>query len=514
MKETVAFLLPPATALAGMRITRLILGKSFEETFAFGFRFAVGLAVGMVVFTQSLLLATLLGVNSSAILGWLALAWGFLEMALLAPKTFGSLKQIKFQRAHLWLLLLTPVIVFLWLSARLSVVEGTLEFDAAAFWLTKSRMLYFEHGKNFLALLNTSNLAYTHMDYPWLTSALYTLVYGAIGGVDDFVIKVWPFWMLTALCLAILSLSKVWRKPHPAPVLLVVLLCFLPATWQFIRQEGATMPLLFLTSMAALLFMTALINASDLAIAAGVLVLGACAATKLEGVIYSALWGAVLAIFCWRRGWLKNRLIWKSILVAACCLVPYFIVRLQKQVSYPEAAWLHNGASAPALVLFHRFPQMLFLSIGQRMFHGAFFKWDAPDQNHLHFIGKWQGVDSFAGPEFSIAPWLLLILIGLTFWKRPSHRITLAALLAVVLGQVLVLSFVISCLNQMQASLSDLIKFSETIVGRYYYPFFTACLLGTLAIWFLEKTSSPPSEAQPATASATAHPQLEEGLIS
>jgi hypothetical protein len=250
------------------------------------------------------------------------------------------------------------------------------------------------------------------------------------------------------------------------------------------------MPLVFLTSMAALLFMTGFVTTSNLPIAAGILVLGACAATKLEGVIYSSLWGCAIAIFCWRRGWLKNRLIWKSIIIAACFLVPYFLVRLQKHVSYPEAAWLQNGATAPALVLFHRFPQMLFLSIGQRMFHSAFFKWDSPDNTHLHFIGKWQGIHSFASQEFSIIPWLLLILIGLTFWKKRSHRMALATLLAIVLAQVLILSFVISCLSQMQSSVPDLIKFSETIVGRYYYPFFTVCLLGTLAIWFLDQQTS------------------------
>ncbi len=492
MKELVAFLLPPATALAGMRITRLILGKTFEETFGFGFRFAVGLAVGMVMFTQTLVFTALLGANSSGILGRTTLAWGLVELALLTPKLFGNLRQIRFQKAHLWLLLLTPAIVFLWLTARLSTLDGTQEFDAAAFWLMKSKMLYFDQGKNLLAILHATNIAYTHNDYPWLTSALYTLIYGTLGGVDEFVVKVWPFWMFFALCVATLSLARAWRKPHPAPILLVVLLCFLPMTWQFIRQEGATMPLLFLSTMAALLFMIALVKTNGLAVAAGILVLGACMATKLEGVVYSGLWGGVLSIFCWRQNWLKNRLIWKSILVVACCLVPYFCIRLQKLPSYPEANWLHDGAAAPATVLFHRFPQMIFLSVGQRIFHPAFFRWDTLDQNHLHFIGKWQGMNTFSSPEFSVTPWILLVLIGLTFWKKPGHRITLAALLAVIVGQLLILSFVISCLAQMRSDLSALIDFSETIVGRYYYPFFTACLLGTLAIWFLDQTNAPP----------------------
>lgn len=493
MKEFIAFVLPPATALAGMRIARLILGKRLDEEFNFGIRLALGLAVGMVVFSQSLLLAALLGINVSAVLGWTALIWGAAEVVLLSPGFLATLKQIRFQKGHLWLLMLLPALLLCWEFGRLSTLDGTQEFDAGAFWLVKAKMLYFEHGRNFLALLHTSNLAYTHMDYPWLVPGVYTLTYGAIGGVDEFVVKVWPFWMLVILCGAILSLARVWRLPHPAPILLVVLICFLPSTGQFARQEGATMPLLFGVGIAALLFVTALVRVNELTLCAGVLALACCATIKLEGVIYSALWGVVTLLFCWRRGWLKNRALWKVILVAALCLAPYFYVRLQKPVLYPEAAWLHDGLASPGTAL-RRFPQMLFLSFGQRFFQASFFRWDAPDNDHLHFIGQWHGLDSFAGPELSLLPWLLLLLVALTFWKKPAHRLALAALLAVILGELLTLSLVISCLGKMQASLTELIIFTSGIVGRYYYPFFTACFLGAMAIWLLDEKSVLVSE--------------------
>jgi hypothetical protein len=46
----------------------------------------------------------------------------------------------------------------------------------------------------------------------------------------------------------------------------------------------------------------------------------------------------------------------------------------------------------------------------------------------------------------------------------------------------------------MQASLYELIIFTSGIVGRYYYPFFTACFLGAMAIWFLDRIPVPASD--------------------
>ena len=76
MKEWIAFLLPPAMAFAGMRISRLVLGQKFEERFGSGLRFAIGLAVGMLVFSQAVLLGALAGVNLAGGLAWLALDLG------------------------------------------------------------------------------------------------------------------------------------------------------------------------------------------------------------------------------------------------------------------------------------------------------------------------------------------------------------------------------------------------------------------------------------------------------
>src|SRR5450759_1464091 len=237
MKEWLAFILPPATAFAGMRLARLVLGQKFEERFALGLRFAIGLAVGMLVFSQSVLLTALAGINASGLLAWGALIWGIVEVILLSPNLASGLKQIKFQPGHLWLLLLLPVLYSWWVFGRLCTLEGTIEFDANAFWVFKAKLLYLEQGKNLVDILHQSNLGYAHMDYPMLVPCLYALDYGLVNGVDEFVNKVWPFWMMVALCLAVLSLAKIWKRPHPLPLFIVMLLCFLPASLQFIRKE-------------------------------------------------------------------------------------------------------------------------------------------------------------------------------------------------------------------------------------------------------------------------------------
>jgi 4-amino-4-deoxy-L-arabinose transferase-like glycosyltransferase len=174
--------------------------------------------------------------------------------------------------------------------------------------------------------------------------------------VDEFVNKVWPFWMVVALCLGILSLAKVWQRPQPLPVVTVVVFCFLPGTFQFIRFEGGTMPMVFFVSLTALLVTKAIACGDEFYLAAAILAAAGCAMTKFEGIVYSAVWLGVLLPLCWRRGWLKKPVLGKSVLVAAFCLLPYVWLRLEKPMSHPESGWWHSGMATPASTL-HRFPQ-------------------------------------------------------------------------------------------------------------------------------------------------------------
>ena len=495
MKEWIAFLLPPATAFAGMRLTRLLLGQPFEDRFGLGLRFAIGLAAGMLIFSQTVLLGALAGVNLAGGLAWLALVWGTAEVVLHLPKVAAGLKGITFRPGHLWLLLLLPVIYSWWVFARLSTLEGTLEFDANAFWVLKAKILYLEQGKNLLNVLHQSSLGYAHLDYPMLVPCLYTFGYGAVGGVDEFVNKVWPFWMVVALCLGVLSLAKVWKHPHPLPVLTVVVFCFLPASLQFIRQEGGTMPMVFFVSVTALLIVKAISCADEFYLAAAILPAAGCATVKFEGVIYAAIWFCALLPLCWRRGWLKKPMLWKCVLVAVLCLLPYVWFRLDKPVLHPESGWWHTGIAAPALTL-HRFPQAWFLNLCARFFNSDAFHWLPGQNDHLQWAGKWIGAGTFVNEQLTVLPWLTLILLALALWKGRA-RLALGSLTVVIFGVLTVLSFVIACLPRMQTDLANVIEFSTgSDVGRYSYPFFAAWFLAVAAIWF-DKPQAPQPASLP-----------------
>jgi hypothetical protein len=500
MSELIAFILPPATALAGMRLAQWLLGKKFEARFGFGLRFALGLSVGMLVFSQAVLLSALAGFNGSFFLARLALLWGVVEFVLLVIKFPAARSLIKFRPGHLWLLLLLPLLCSWWVFGRLSTLEGTLEFDANAFWVFKSKILFLEQGKNLIAVLRQSDLGYAHMDYPMLVPCLYTFGYGAVGQVDEFVNKVWPFWMMVALCAGILSLARLWRNPRPLPIAVVTLIAFLPASIEYIRNEGGTIPMVFCICLAMLLIVSALYQENELAPVALILALAGAFATKFEGAVFAAICCCLLLPFCLRRGWFKNLALWKCAVFAAICQIPYVFYRLSKPVPNSQSGWLHIGLAAPDAVL-HRFPQVWFLEVFARFFKPEFFHWQAAGES-LQWAGHWTGWNSLLNDNLSLLPWLLLALLIISIVYKSKGRITIVALSGIVILVFSFLSLVVSCLYY--DSLSHSIDFACNTVGRYYYPFFTAWFLGTTAVWFMDEKSQP----QPAPAPEQKSPSL------
>ncbi len=517
MKELVAFLLPPALAFCGARICRALLGREFDYRFGAGLRWALGLAVGMLVFTQAALLGTLAGVNPATPLAWVALIWGLGEIMLQAPRALAWLPQLRFQTEHLWLLLLLPVLYWCWVFARLSTLEGTMELDANAFWVFKAKVLYLDQGRNLLFWMHQPGLAYAHWEYPLLVPCLYLLDYGAVGGVDEFVNKVWPFWMVVGLCVGILSLTKTWQRPHPLPVLAIVVLCFLPATLDYVRQEGGTIPMLFFASLTAMLLVKAITQADESRqhlvrrdsfghmllvktiaqadewyLAAAMLTAAGVMMSKFEGMIYTAFWFCVLLPICWKRGWLKKGILWRTALACAICLLPFVWYRLEKPIQHPEAHWWREGLATSAATL-HRFPQVLFLNTGSRFFNGDFFRWQPGGQGHLDWVGQWAGFGSLVNEQLTLLPWLLLILVLLALWHKRS-RLATASLSAVVLGVLVVLALTLSCLPYIQNDPAMLVHYSgPDEVGRYSYPFFTAWFLGVMIIWFDTRRMKAPN---------------------
>lgn len=490
--DFVAFILPPATALVGMRLTRWLLGESFDAQFGFGFRFAFGLGVGMLVFTQLLLLIALGGVNGAPALARLDFVWGAVEAVLLARKIPTAAKSIRLKPGHLWLIFLIPLLYSWWVFGQLSTLEGTLEYDANVFWVFKSKIFFLDQGRELIHFLRQSNLGYMHMDYPMLVPCLYTLGYGAVGMVDEFVNKVWPFWMMVALCAAVVSLARIWSNPRLLPIAVITLIGFLPATIVFIRNEGATIPMVFCVSLATLLVARAISDKSNILPPAIVLALAICFSTKLEGAVFAGICGCALLPLCVGRKWLKDRIVWRTAAVAAICLVPYGLYRLTKPTPDDQSHWMGYFLTSPSSVL-HVFPMVLFLNVFARFFGPQFFHWKA-DGNHIRWDGHWTGWSSLVNQDLSVLPWLLAGLLIFTAICKPKARKTLAVLSAVIAGIFLFLSFVIAALPHWTDS--QFVDMTCNVTGRQFYPFLVAYFLGIAGIWFRDDTVQPHAAAQ------------------
>lgn len=498
MNEFIAFVLPPAVALAGARLNRILFGNAFAAEFGVGVKFALGLGVGMLVFSQAVFLCAFLGINAAGALAWVALAWGAVEFVLAVVKLLPNVKRIKPQIPHLWLLLLLPVIYGWWVFGRLSTLEGTVEFDAVAFWVFKSKIIYLTQGKALAFWFHDINLPYMHWYYPTLVSCLYTLGYGAVGRVDEFVNNVWPFWMMVALCGSVLSLGKIWERPHPLPVLAVLLLCFLPASLQFIREEGGTMPMLFYTSLTCLLIVRALHYSQSIALAAAIPLLAGCAATKLEGGIYDAIWFCILLPMIWRRGWLRHSILWKAVGFASICLLPYVMFRLAGPISDPANNWWFEIVTEPRLML-GRFWETFSLNVFDRFFSQDFFHWSTNNAGDISWVGHWTGLGSLFNEDLAVLPWLILFLLPFFLWKgeRDSRRAIgylSTAIIAVFAILALVITGYLSLISGggTRDFNNQMTDFSSNDVGRYYYPFFAAWFLGIISTSFPGRTVVQP----------------------
>jgi hypothetical protein len=445
----------------------------------------------MLVFTQTLLLATLAGFNLAGFLAKTALVWGLVELFLRLRQGAKAPGRLRVQTNHWWLLLLLPLVIYFWIFSRLCLLEGTMEFDSVAHWLIKSKILYFKQGGAFLSLMHNPNLAYVHWDYPLLVPALYTLNYGALGRVDEFINKVWPFWMMLSLCLAILSLGNTWRRPHPLPIITVIILCFLPATMRYLHWEGGTIPMVFYASLTGLLIVRALTRNDVPSFAASLLMLAGCAMTKFEGILYTGFWLLALLPVCWRRRWLATSLPWKTGAGAIICLLPYVVFRLNQPICHIESGWPKTLLHSPEAAA-QNFPVVLALGLGNRFFSDRFFCWAEAPGGGIQWAGLWAGWSTPVNPQLQMLPWLVLMLLGLSLWRRQLRRSAVLITL-VILGVFTFLALVIACLPHLRNhNEAMIISIAADGMDRYCYPFFMTWFLGLVSLWFPEEPAPMP----------------------
>lgn len=481
MRELLACLLPPLAALAGMRLNEWLFGRAALEAHGMGLRFAWGLGTGMLLFSQLVVFGAVAGVNLAAILAWTALAWGTVETVLRLRAWWPARVACRPRAAHLWWLALLPVGAALLLTGLLATVEGTLEYDALAFWVFKAKVMFLKQGAEFYAVHQNPLLTYAHWDYPLLVPGLYTLNYGLHGEVFEFTNKVWPFWMVVAILAAILSVAQFSRRPRLLPAAVVTVVCFVPFTTYWVRMEGATIPTMFHTTLAALTAMLWLLDRVQRHLGGLLLLaLAGCVATKFEGAVNVLVWGAALAAVLVRDGGWRERPLHVGLGAAVLCLFPYALFRLSGPLPHPVSNWFELGMESPGAVLL-RLPMVVLLNLGHRFFNATGFKWTTGANGELAWSGEWDGLNTFVDEHTHLLAWAILILAPFSWWRLPSARAAQGTLSVVCLGTMLFISFVIACLM----AAIDANEFATLMVARYFYPLMIAWFVGLLVPWLV-----------------------------
>ena len=258
--------------------------------------------------------------------------------------------------------------------------------------------------------------------------------------------------------------------------------------------------MVFYTSLSCLMIVRALQSGQSLALAAAIPLLAGCAATKLEGVVYAAAWFCVLLPVMWRRGWLKLPVLWRAAGLGMVCLLPYVMFRLAKPVSDSANDWWQGISAAPGVV-----PGRLWdtwsLNVFNRFFSHEFFHWTTNNEGSLAWAGHWTGLGSLCNPELAVLPWLVLFLLAFFLWKgKGNSRQVVGCLSVAIIAAMTILAFVITgYLSLMSAGETrefntHMIDFSSDVVGRYYYPLFTAWFLGMVSLSFPGQTLLPPDK--------------------
>jgi hypothetical protein len=495
MTGLLAFLLPPCAALAGMRVNELLFGRLKLAAHGAGLRFAWGMGTGMLIFSQAVVFGAVAGINLAAVLAWTALAWGAAELVARARRAWPLVRAWRPRVAHLWWLALLPVTAALVLTGLLATVEGTLEYDALAFWVFKAKVMFLKQGAEFHAVHQNPLLTYAHWDYPLLVPGLYTLNYGLHGEVFEFTNKVWPFWMVIAFLIALLSVSRFFSRPCLLPVAVVTAVCFVRFTTYWIRMEGATIPMMFYTGLAALTATLWLLDREQRHLPGLLmLALAGCVSTKFEGAVNALVWATALAVILFRGGGWRERPLHVGLGAAALCVFPYALFRWSGPLPHPVSNWLELGLAEPAQAL-ARLPFVALLHLGHRFFSASAFNWQPGPDGALEWAGAWDGWNTFVDEHTHLIAWGIVLLVPFNLWRLPRARAATLILSGVCLGTLLFISLVVTCLLVARPDWAAVHEFATFMVARYFYPVIIAWFVGLLVPWLLPEPEPVPTVA-------------------
>jgi hypothetical protein len=210
----------------------------------------------------------------------------------------------------------------------------------------------------------------------------------------------------------------------------------------------------------------------------GLLLLMALAMVKYEGMILLGLWGGVLLLDRDSRAalWPPRRLGWAGLLGLAAWL-PYLVFRLNGPVAHPLSGWL-NLLVKNAGAVFHIMPMTLVAMVSRRFLNDGLAFWNAPDNQHAVWQGRWAGWSSLVDPWTQGVGWTCLLFLFVAWHRGGRLRWMLFRLFLVFLAFATVVSIVWSSVQSSPMNYNMALYGGDiSIAGRYLYS--------VLLAWFV-----------------------------
>jgi hypothetical protein len=148
--------------------------------------------------------------------------------------------------------------------------------------------------------------------------------------------------------------------------------------------------------------------------------------------------------------------------------IPYVVFRLHHPVPYAESAWLGQLAKTPGVVL-HIAPMTIAAFLFRRFVNNDFAAWNAPDNQHAVWAGKWTGVESLVDQATLGVGWACLLLLVLAWLRGGKPRWIVMRLFLVFLVFTLFIGLVWSTCRSNPLNYHDALDGSG-VGGRYLYP--------------------------------------------
>jgi len=503
----ISFLLPLALALAGTRMIKWLFGD-LSGLLTIGERLACGLAVGIFLLMQLILLLRIMGFRLEQFMGVAIIVWALVETGLLL-RNWKSPRS-KFSARYLWWLLLIPAGMMFWCLFRLAGLDGMQEFDAVATWEFKSKLLYYTAGKEIWSWASNPAFAYTVPNYPLAVSLLYAFQWGVLGHINEFVIKFWNQWMLLLLAFAALGAGRFGGKKSWLMAAVATIIILLPATLMFARWEGSTIPFLFFIALASIQLALGMADKEPRRLRLGLFILMGSAMVRIDGGIIFGVWGILLLLNKDGRAvvWPLYR-VGIAGLVGLLAWVPYFFYRAHT-IGHPNDL-------APHLVMqnwmtsIKTAPMTWVALVSRRLLNNDFATWTSPDGHHVIWSGKWMGLGSFVDSATLGLGWVGLFVLVLFCMKRSHIRWVAFSFFAVCLIYSIVICITIlgGAIGQDSPTsnfYNQALAGSEMILGgRYLYPLLMSWFIAS-AILLSRQNLPPPNSSMLGNIQTKKHP--------